>query len=429
MIKPLFVVLLSVVLAACGGGTGDDAKLRFTNLTTESTGLSLYTGSDERIASINQEQLSGYVDVDAKTYDLAVRKGTGSALTTVSTTLAKRKHYTGVSWGRDGAIKFSVLGEDEDAPNGGKVKLRLLNTAADAGSLDVYLTNETEALEGNTPTHGAVAVGSTTGFTEFNRGTYRLRVTVAGSKDDVRLDVSGLSFNDKQVATMILQSGVGGTLVNAYVLTQQSNLQPNKTNQVRVRLAAGVGGNGNGNVSAKVASTTISTGTVSPAVSSGYVLAPAGNQTVLVEVAGATVPSTTQNFVAGGDYTLLVYGSSAAPLVKVLIDDNRPSSNATRARIRLVHGAVGFPPLNLGVDNLSVVTELGYGLASPFVNVAPNSGNALIEVTSSLSNAPVYTTTRDNSATTGVSLEAQSVYSLFVLGGGSTAKGVLRRER
>jgi hypothetical protein len=426
MIKIVVAVVLCALVSACGGGAGNDAKLRFTNLTTDSNGLSLYTGSDERIANINPEQLSGYVDVDAKTYDLSVKKGAGSALTTAPTALAKRKHYTAVSWGRDGAVKFSVLDEDQDAPNSGKVKLRVLNTAADAGSLDVYLTSETEGLEGNTPTHGSTAVGTTTGFAEFNRGTYRLRVTAEGSKDDVRLDLSGLSFSDKQVATMLLQSGVGGNLVHAYVLNQQSGLQPNKTTQVRVRLAAGVGSNGN--VSATVATTTVSTGSVSPTVS-GYVLVPAGNQTVLVQLTGATIFSATENFVAGGDYTLLAYGPASAAQAKVFLDDNRPPSIATKAKIRLVHGAEGYPSLNMDVDNLTIFTQLGYGMASSFVNVAPNSGNALMEVTSSLSNEPVYTSARPNSSTTGVSLDAQNVYSLFILGGGVTPRGILRRER
>lgn len=426
MIKTVLVLLFSVLVAACGGGSGDDAKIRFANFTTDSNGLSLYTGSDERISNISQEQVSGYVDVDAKTYDLIVKKGTGSTLTTASTSLAKKKHYTAVSWGRDGAMKFSTLDEDEGAPNSGKVKLRVLNAATDAGSMDVYITNEADLLENNSPNHSAVALGSTTGFGDFNRGTYRLRVTATGDKNDVRLDVSGISFTDKQVATLVLQSAIGGTLVNGYLLNQQSDLKPYKTTQVRVRLAAGVGGNGS--VSALVGATSVSSSTISPSVGS-YVLAPSGSQTLLVRLGTATVSSATQNFVPGGDYTVLVSGPASSAQAKLLLDDNRIASNTSRAKIRLVHGADSSQSLSLNVDTVAVVSDLAYGSASSFVNVSPNTGNALIEVTSPLSNDPVYTTAKSNSSTTGVSLDQQSVYSVFVLGGNSTARGILRRER
>jgi hypothetical protein len=426
MMKNILIVLFSVLVAACGGGSGDDAKIRFANFTTDSNGLNLYTGGDERISNINQEQISGYVNVDAKTYDLVVKKGTGSTLTSASTSLAKKKHYTAVSWGRDGAMKFTSLGEDEGAPGSGKVKLRFLNAATDAGNLDVYITNENDLLENNSPNHSAVAVGTLTAFGDFNRGTYRLRVTAAGDKNDVRLDVSGVSFADKQVATMVLQSGIGGTLVNGFILNQQSDLKPYKSNQVRVRLAAGVGGNGN--VSAKVGDTNLSSSSISPSVSS-YVLAPAGNQTLLVQLGTATIFSATQNFVAGGDYTVLASGPAGSAQAKLLVDDNRLPTSANKAKIRLIHGADSSQSLSLAVDTVSVVNDLAYGAASSFVNVSPNSGNALIEVTSPLSNEPVYTTSKSNSSTTGVTLDQQSVYSVFVLGGSASARGILRRER
>jgi Domain of unknown function (DUF4397) len=426
MIKIVLVLVFSILVVACGGGSGDDAKIRFANFTTDSNGLNLYTGSDERISNINQEQVSGYVSVDAKTYDWVVKKGTGSTLTTASIGLSKKKHYTAVSWGRDGNMRFASLGEDEDAPNSGKVKLRFLNAATDAGSMDIYITNESDLLENNSPNHSAVAVGSATGFGEFNRGTYRLRVTSAGDKNDVRLDVSGISFTDKQVATMVLQSGIGGTLVNAYLLNQQSDLKPYKTTQVRVRLAAGVGGNGN--VSAKVGTSTVSGSAVSPSVSS-YVLAPSGNQTLLVQLGASTILSATQNFLAGGDYTVLASGTASSAQAKLFFDDNRMPSSTNKAKIRLVHGTESFQGLSLNVDAVPVVSELAYGSASSFVNVTPNTGNALIEVTSPLSNDPVYTTAKSNSSTTGVTLDQQNVYSVFVLGGNTAARGILRRER
>jgi hypothetical protein len=426
MIKTIFIVLFSILIVACGGGSGDDAKIRFANFTTDSNALSLYTGSDERISNINQEQVSGYVGVDAKTYDLVVKKGTGSTLTSVSTSLAKKKNYTAVSWGRDGAMKFTTLGEDEDAPSSGKVRLRFLNAATDAGSLDVYITNEGDLLENNSPNHSALAVGNLSGFADFNRGSYRLRVTAAGDKNDVRLDVSGISFADKQVATMVLQSGISGTLLNGFILNQQSDVKPYKTTQVRVRLAAGVGGNGN--VSAKVGATNVSGGSISPSVST-YVLANSGSQTLLVQLGTATIFSATQNFTAGGDYTVLATGAGSSAQAKLLFDDNRLPSSATKAKVRLVHGTDSFQSLSLAVDTVSIVSELAYGSASSFVNVSPNTGNALIEVTTPLSNDPVYTTSKSNSSTTGVTLDQQNVSSVFVLGGNTTARGILRRER
>ena len=56
MIKIVVAAVLCALVSACGGGAGNDAKLRFANLTTDSAALSLYTGSDERIANINPEQ-------------------------------------------------------------------------------------------------------------------------------------------------------------------------------------------------------------------------------------------------------------------------------------------------------------------------------------------------------------------------------------
>jgi hypothetical protein len=252
-----------------------------------------------------------------------------------------------------------------------------------------------------------------------------VRITSAGNRDESRLDIATLQTESKQVITLVLQPTPGGVLVHALALVQQGPVSPQKNQQSRVRLISSVANNGV--VASRVGGNVLASAATSPNIGS-YLLVPSGTRSLSVQVGGATVFSESLGFVAGQDYTVLVYGDVASAFVNRVTDDNR-AAVGNRAKIRLLHGVQGYDALTLTVDSSSVANDLAYGTVSSFVSVASNVGNALLEVTSPLSSVALYTTSRSNSSTTGVNLDSTGVYTLFMLSGSTAPRGFLRRDR
>jgi Domain of unknown function (DUF4397) len=430
--RALAASIFIALLAGCGSGGDDSSSLRLLNATADVGSLDFYTksGTDDDVqrgSNVAVDGVSGYASVDSGSYTLKVMlAGNSASLTNPTLSLTSDYHYTAVAYGRSGAVKVAVLTEEEDEPASGKAEVRILNAASDVGAVDMYITDSSTALGNATANATSIAAGSTSGFSTFATGTYRLRITAAGDTTDVRLDVPSITLTDRERVTVILQPTTGGVLANALMLIQQGSLTVSKNTNARVRAVASV--SGNGVVTAQVASTSLTpTSLTSPAVGA-YVLVPAGSQTLLAQVNGATVSSASTSFTAGADYTVMLYGNTTSSQMSLLSDNNRLPADTGKAKLRLVHGAEGYNALSLSLDNVSVADQVGYGVASTAAQVAPNSGNALVEVTSSLSNTPLYTTTK-SSGSTGVTIDTLGVYSVFMLSGNATPRGVLRKER
>lgn len=415
--------LLCIALSACGGND-EDTHLRLLNATSDVESLSLYTGSDRRVSDVHIDSLSNYASFEEGTFDVRLKNGAdGTTLASVSESLGKDNHYVAVAWGSNGAIKLKMLPEEDAEPGSGFAHVRVFNATTDAGALDVYLTSANATLDNATANAGSVTSGSISGYGELSSGTYRLRVTAAGDKDDLRLDVPSITLGEKQRVSLVLRQGSGGVLIHALALVQQGGVTVARNTYARARLAAGV--SNNGVVSVKIGDTSISKGMTSPGVGN-YLLVPAGDQPLLVQVNGSTVSSATTNLTAGADYTVLASGTDS---VALLSDDNRLPSNTARAKMRLVHGLQGHESLSLTLNAVAVASDVPYGTASAWANVLTNSdSNAILEVTSPLSNTPLYTTEKTN-GTSGLNISAQGVYTVFMLGGNSEPKGILRQER
>lgn len=419
------VVTGSLTLAGCGGsGSGSGSgttQVRAINLTTDLPSVDIFANDTKQFSAQTTGALSPYQGIEAKEYTLKVNKaGDGANILTGTYSLGKDLNYTAVVWGRETALRLSTLPENEDVNNigTGNARVRMFNATTDSGSVDVYFTSATAILGETAATQSAVTAGQLSAFRELSSGTYRLRITGAGDPSDVRLDIASVVLDVKTYSTLIITAGASGVLVNGVLLKQQGAATSLTNTKVRVRVVAGVDTGGVVNVTAS--GNTLVGGLRSPSVGP-YQLVDAGSVPIVVRVNGSIVVSQNLSFVAGTDYTLMAFGTLAAPVLRQFVDDNRLPALNTRTKVRLIHGSAGVDPATLSLDFLAVASDVTAGAASAYANVA--SGTSVrVDVTAATALAPLYTAET-------VNLQGSSVYTVFILGGNGAPTGVIRKER
>ena len=414
----------TVLLAACGGQVEEDvddvARVRLLNATTAYPSLDLQVGDTRRNTSIGSGAVGAYANLKQGTYATAVTSaGSASTLASTSRTLAEGKAYTVVAYGTLGDVATALLEENASAAAGGQAKLMVLNAAPDAGSVDVYLTGAADSLDAASPVANGVAGGSAVGYATLSAGTYRLRVTAAGDKSQLRFDATGLVLSSTQVATLVVTPTAGSVLTQALLLTQQGSVSALGNTLARVRLVASVAENGK--VTASLGGSALMTAGTSPTVGA-YTTVTAGTPAFSLSVNGQPVSTQNVTLAAGTDTTLLVWGPAATPQMAVLADDNRlPASSSTQARLRLVQAANGLAGgLTMTVDAVAIANDVLAGAASTHASVAGGSAQRLI-VSWPLSSTPLH-----SSDTT---LASRGVYTLFVIGDAPAPTAALRRDR
>ncbi len=414
----LLTLSLSLGLAACGGGTDrTKAHVRLVNASSGYSSLALTIDGSTIASGVAGGSSADYADASRGTQDLDISSpSSATILATRSASLGKDTYYTLLAYGRAGALATQLLEENQSTPSSGKTLVRVISTATDAGSLDVYLTGATDSLAQAAPLQTSAAYGTLGSFVTINSGTWRLRVTGAGNTSDLRLDVSGLDFESKGVKTLVITPGRGGVLVNALLLSQQGGVTAGANSQARVRAAAGV--NGTAAVTASVAGTTLMNSAVAPALTD-YALVTAGAVTPVVTVNGTALSLTTvPTLLAGGDYTLVVFGAPGTAAASVVADDNTLPGDSSKAKLRLLNGATGVLTLKLGL--VVKASGVSAGAASDYATADATTTGAL-QVTSSDGLL--------NYGASDLTLSASGVYTLFMLGSSTSPVGQLNRDR
>lgn len=428
--KRLFICLgaaLAVLAVACGGSDADrtKAQLRLLNASTAYAELDLLVADSRRQSAVPYGGAAGYVEVapgdaNGSANNTAIgRPGSATALLTLNPGLSKGKSYTLLAYGREGALKSLLIDDNTPAPASGRSTLRVLNAVAEAGPLDVYIIGIDDLLPSAVPVQAGAEVGVLGAALNLAAANWRLRVTAAGNKNDVRLDLPALALAGQQVATLVLTPGRGGVLVNALLSIQQSAITRLDNTQARVRVVAGAADSAA--VSATVGGVSVATNVGSPAAGA-YTAVPAGNPNLTVLVNGQPLQANNPTLLAGADHSLLVYGPAASARFSWLTDDNRPPANASTALLRLVHGVAGATGnLSLTVDFLPVADGVAAGSASPYAST-PASSTARLAVTALGQATPLFTAVDQR-------LEANAVYSVFVVGAAAAPVGILRKDR
>ena len=412
---------LGVLLAGCGGGTDlTKAQLRLVNA-SEYGALDMSVDGSSLFSAVPYGGSASYQPADPAAMDTIISQpGSATALVSLTPAVTKNHHYTLLAYGRQGALSTLLLDDNAGAPASGKTLLRVVNAAPDAGALDVYLTASTDPLSGAVPLQAAAAVGTLGSYLTVNSNTWRLRVTAAGSKTDLRLDVAALALASEGVNTLVLTPGRGGVMVNALLLADGSeSITRADATQARVRALAAV--SGGASVTSTVGGTSLLDGVGAPAIGP-YALADAGAPAVAVSVNGTALAAGSATLIAGGDYTLLVYGSPSAPQLAWLEDDNHLPTDASGAKLRLVHALDGLDgSLSLKVDFVPIPGAVLPGTASAYAPVGASTTASLTVTTPGLATPVV--------SATDQTFLAGSIYSYFVVGAVDAPLGILQKDR
>jgi hypothetical protein len=417
----LFLAPLLLV-AGCGGS--DNAAIRVLNVSEDYTGVNIYIGSTSTVATVADVptgNLSTYSGVASGSQTLYFTEGSNlqsDPLSSETESFTTGEHRTYVTYGNTGEFAEFEIDESESAASGGNASVEVLDTANDAGALDVYFTSST-TLSGTTPNFTDLTVGKATSFSSIAAGTYNLSVTGTGNNSDLRLQVPSITLKSGEVATVVITESAGGYLVNAYVLPQQGALTTALNPDARVRVVNGLASGST--VSATIGTTVLATNAAANSIGA-YQMVPLGADTVSVTVNGAAVSSPGQALAAGQDYTLLIYQGASGVQENWLVDINRLPASGD-ASLRLVQAMSGLTdPISLAVDSVPTLTDVSAGEASSYDNSIAVSAAVGLLVTDA-------TTSQQLVSQSPVTLSSQGVYTLFMFGSASSPTAILNQDR
>ncbi len=418
----------AAALAACGGGGSSndgEASVRVVNATLTHASINLLANSTSLVAGTAIDTASAYVSVGSGSPSLQINDAaSGAVLAVTAPTVTKDQRFALVAYESGGSVRTAVISEDTTAPTSGTASLRVFTAATDAGAIDVYITDpatDITTLASPTFSFGSSNSVQASNFASFGPGTYRIRVTGAGSPSDLRLDIPSVVLANQQVGTVILTPTVGGTLANGSVLIQQATYTATRNTNARLRLVAAV--SGNAVVSATAGAAPIATGVVAPAI--GTYINVASGSAINVSVNGGSIGAPAGTLAAGSDATLLVYGSAASAIARLIADDNHLPAATTSYKLRLVNGLTGAAvPLALDVNFANIANNVAPGTASSYTVITSSTTTAL-SVTSPSSLTPIYPIPPGST----VSIPGSAVFTLFMLGDAGTPIGVLRKDR
>ena len=420
------VLIAASFLQGCSSDGDDDgsAHIRLLNASPGYEALDLFVTPDDedtdvlRFSGVQYGAVSEYTALDAGAYTFKYRRsGVSSTLRTLSDQLGKDAYGTYVAYGSTGRFGVLEVLENIGEPDSGRSWLQVHNIA-EAGGLDVYLTESEVSLDDASPTFSALASGSSSSGATIYSGDYRLRVTGASDPDDVRLDVALINLPSQGIASLILTATNGGVLVNALFVPQRGSVTTYTNTKARIRGAVGVAGGQA--VTARIGGVTVLSN-AAVGVVGGYTQIEAGSAGVSLIVGGVPTAAATQELAAGGDYTLAIWSDANGVQTTLVSDDNRLPTTSGKAKIRLVnalstHGA----PLTLAVDFSPIVEGVLLGAASGHVEV-DSSGEYQLDVSDAETSANLM-------SKESVTLQSAGVYTMFVAGADSVI-GTLRKDR
>ena len=406
---------LPLMLAGCGGSGSGSAPVRLINASVGYPGALGFMDESTQITSgITYGNASPYFNVEAGSVHLTLTTTVSGSETSATAaqlrTVNKDQRYSLVAYGVLDQLRLALVAESNTTPDAGTASVNVLNTSADIGAVDVYLSTGKD-LSVSTQIASNVAATSTSPSqspfaTDIQPGSYYVTVVGAGSiarnVSDVRFQSPApVTLTALQVLTIVLTPGVSGVLANAILLTQGTTgtAVSYLNTTARVRAVTAVSGHATSVVGATSSGTVVNvlTSSTTQKVSNYFVVGTGAAPTVKVD--GVAVPvvmdstdastgvttQVTAALLAGGDYTLMVYlDGSGNPTAKLVEDDNTAPTTAAGVKFRLVNLASDNQTLQLSmyVNGTSIAQNIAYGGVSRYTEVpnVPQAAESTVDI-------------------------------------------------
>ena len=215
--KPTLALTLLATLAVSACDDDSDvtapatiAQLRVVHASPDAPNVDVLVDNTAALTNVAYKAASTYLQVPSGSRNLKVRAtGTTTVVIDQTATLDQGSAYTVIATGRVASIAPLVLTDDQTNPAAGNVRVRLVHASPTAGNVDIYVTGPTADITTATPTLANVGFRVASNYLEVPAGTYRVRVTPAGTKT-VAIDVNHGALTAGQVRTAVAVDAPGG---------------------------------------------------------------------------------------------------------------------------------------------------------------------------------------------------------------------------
>ncbi|MEO8739026.1 MAG: DUF4397 domain-containing protein [Casimicrobiaceae bacterium] len=421
--------LVVLALAGCsksGGNNGGNGQIRLFNAFLEASALNVVVGSTTIAPAAPFERLTPYVSVPngVQTFNVTV-VGAQSPLVNSSLSIGGDANYTYIVFGPTTAVRTVFAVDSVSDPGSGFYAVRVINTAAGVGPVDVYLTPPGADLTVAAPAVSNVAYGAVSSYLSVAIGAnFEIRMTPTGTKNII-FDSTPRLFAEHSGSTIVIYSKGSGTLVNAALLNDNGSgngvIVDNLVAQYKVINASLVAAPLNVFVDGSLQLSNIPFAGVS-----NYQQTATGAHTITVEAQatpGATLLTLNPTLSAASDTSIALVGPAGSLNGVVLADDNLPPAVGS-AGVRFVNASASTPSVDVFVNFSKQVSALTQNTASTYLNLTATA----VTGTAYEFDFNVTGTTTALLKLTGVVIASPHKYTVYLAGPPGSLTGIVTQD-
>ena len=413
----LLPFLALAVLAGCGGSERpqNSVDVRLLNAVAGAEPLDLLIDGDPKSSAVAFGTAGPYANFSFGTKQVAARSTTtGANLASSEASFGPNGAYTMVVHGPRSSVLLVPMNEDNTQIAANRIRLRLMNVAPDAPSLDLYITPTTN-IANVTPNLVGIPYTAVGTYVTLDAGSYAIVLTETGTKDVV-FSTPPQEFAAGTKATIGALPSLGGRLVAGVLLPTLAESRPLANTLARIKSVNAVVGSPPMNFRDTVLFSSVPYQGVSD-----YVPTSSGAHTLRLEqanVPGSAVATLNATLAPARDHTLVGVGTLAAPRLLLFADDNS-SPAAADARMRFANMRADGVAVEVRMNGTSTVASLAAETISAPTSFTAATAQTIEFVVGGAVVASVAQAT----------YEATGIYTVYLFGTGSALATRVVRDR